>query len=304
MVMDPTTARHSWIFAALEILPGDPRDLSYLLTAAADNPGSLLAGEFDGPGYDGELAQHITRELDRGRIEHWYKKIDRYLADEPGAQIVDVLDPAYPRNLVACFDRPPVLSVMGELSPHDSRSVALVGGRRPSSAGLAAAHELAAAAAADGICVVSGLAEGIDTAAHEGALDGDGRTLAVLGSGIDRIQPESNKGLAEVIRREGALISQFPLGSPGTRTTFPMRNSVIAGLARVSVLVEALPNSGSFNEIGHALRHGRSIGLYRPLMTHVEGVEQLLELDNVHYVDGPDDIRKLVADASAATDTR
>lgn len=300
MVMEPSITRQSWIFAALEMIPGEPRDLSYLLAAAAADPDRLLAGEFEGTGYDGQLAQHIARELDRGRLEHWYKKIDWYLANEVGAQILDVLDPAYPRNLISCFDRPPVLSVAGKLAADDTRSLALVGGRRPSTAGLAAAHDLAAAAAASGICVISGLAEGIDTAAHEGALDGEGRTLAVLGSGIDMIQPESNKGLAEVIRRAGALVSQFPLGSPGTRSTFPMRNSVIAGLARVSVLVEALPNSGSFNEIGHALRHGRTVGLYRPLMEGVDGVEQLLELDNVHYIDGPSDIRKLV-DADAPT---
>lgn len=291
----------SWIYAALEVLPGEARDLSYLLEAGSADPKELLTGEFTAPGYDGALLQHIYRELDRGRVEYWYKKLDRYLDANTRAQVVAVIDTDYPANLAACFDRPPVLTVVGQYQAGDARSVALVGGRQASAAGTAAAGELAAAAAANGICVVSGLARGIDTAAHWGALEAGGRTLAVLGSGVDTITPEENRGLAAAVQDSGALISQFALGAPGTRSTFPMRNAVIAGLAQVSVVVEAQPKSGSFNQIAHAVRLGRTVGLYRPLMAGVPGVEELLGLQGVHYVDSSDDIQQLVAGAESGT---
>ena len=284
----------SWVYAALEVLPGEARDLSYLLEAGSAEPIKLVTGEFAAPGYDGALNQHISRELDRGRLEHWYKKLDRYLDSNSRAKIITVLDAEYPANLAACFDRPPALTILGQYEPDDARSVALVGGREASPAGIEAARALAAAAAQSNICVVSGLARGIDAAAHRGALDAGGRTLAVLGSGADTITPEENIDLAEAVQRKGALISQFALGAPPTRSTFPLRNAVIAGLAQVSVVVEARPKSGSINQISHAIRLGRAVGLYRPLMAGVPGTEELVELDNVHYVDSPDDIRQLV----------
>lgn len=289
----------SWIYAALEVLPGEARDLSYLLEAGSADPAELITGEFAAPGYDGALNQHIYRELDRGRVEYWYKKLDHYLISNHRARIVTVIDADYPTNLAGCFDRPPALTILGQHQPGDTRSVALVGGRQASPAGIAAARDLAAAAADSNICVVSGLARGIDTAAHWGALDARGRTLAVLGSGADTITPEENIGLAKAVQHSGALVSQFALGAPATRSTFPMRNAVIAGLAQVSVLVEAQPNSGSFNQITHAIRLGRTVGLYKPLMAGVPGVNELVERDNVHYVGSPDDIRQLVDGADA-----
>ena len=138
-------------------------------------------------------------------------------------------DERYPA-LLGAIPSPPRLEVRGSLEPADALAVAIVGSRHPTPYGLEVAEALAAELAARGVTIVSGLARGIDTAAHRGALQGGGRTLAVLGNGIDVVYPPENRDLAQAIQRQGAIISQFPRGSAPLPYNFPTRNRTIAGL--------------------------------------------------------------------------
>jgi DNA processing protein len=166
-------------------------------------------------------------------------------------------DPAYPVLLGAVPSPPPTLFVRGALGDDDALAIAIVGSRRPSPYGLAVAEQLATDLAARGVTIVSGLARGIDTAAHRGALAAGGRTLAVLGSGIDVVYPPENAVLARTIETHGALVSQF---APGVRVRpghFPARNRTLAGLALGVVVVEAAERSGALITAGFAADLGR-----------------------------------------------
>src|SRR5438128_3215570 len=139
-------------------------------------------------------------------------------------------DPRYPA-LLGAIPAPPALFVRGALSDDDALALAIVGSRRPTPYGLAVAERLASELAERGVTIVSGFARGIDTAAHRGALQGGGRTLAVLGNGIDVVYPLENRDLAQAIQRQGAVISQFPRGTVPLPYNFPTRNRTIGGLA-------------------------------------------------------------------------
>jgi len=154
-------------------------------------------------------------------------------------------DEEYPAQLRAVPSAPDVLYVRGTLEADDALAVAIVGARAATAYGLGVAEELASALGARGVTVVSGLARGIDSAAHRGALAAGGRTLAVLGSGVDRIYPPENRRLAAQVEERGAVLSQFEPGMPAFAHHFPLRNRVIAGLALAVVVVEAAEKSGA-----------------------------------------------------------
>ncbi|MDR3038090.1 MAG: DNA-processing protein DprA [Candidatus Adiutrix sp.] len=154
-------------------------------------------------------------------------------------------DPGYPARLAEIPDPPPVLWVKGALDEGDRFAVGLVGSRRASPAGLAAARELGRAGASRGLTIVSGLARGVDAEAHWGALEAGGRTLAVLGCGLDWVYPRENAPLYERIPQAGALISEFPPSFRPLPVNFPRRNRVLAGLSLAVVVVEAGPRSGA-----------------------------------------------------------
>lgn len=167
-------------------------------------------------------------------------------------------DARYP-SLLAAIPSPPALWVRGALAGDDALAVAIVGARRATAYGLEVAERLAADLAARGVTIVSGLARGIDTAAHRGALAAGGRTLAVLGGGLDVVYPPENRGLARVIEGQGAVLSQF---APGTRALpghFPARNRTIAGLALGVVVVEAAERSGALITASLAGDLGREV---------------------------------------------
>lgn len=161
--------------------------------------------------------------------------------------------------LLGAIPSPPDLHVRGVLEDGDSLAVAIVGSRRPTPYGLEVAERLAAELAARGATIVSGLARGIDTAAHRGALAAGGRTLAVLGHGIDVVYPPENRGLAREIEQRGALLSQFPPGAPPRPGHFPARNRTLAGLALGVVVVEAGERSGALITAGFAADLGREV---------------------------------------------
>jgi DNA processing protein len=188
--------------------------------------------------------------------------------ERAGIRMISVLDPEYPSNLRMIHQRPPVLFLRGATDERDTTSVAVVGTRQASPRGIAQARELAAGLSARDIPVISGLAAGIDTAAHTAALTAGGRTVAVIGTGIDRAYPAQNAKMQGQIAAKGLVISQFLPGSPPTKTSFPMRNAVMSGYALATVVVEAAYRSGARMQARLALQHGRHVFLMRSLLEH------------------------------------
>jgi DNA processing protein len=180
-------------------------------------------------------------------------------AREAGVRIVPFIDPQYPARLRTIADPPPLLYIKGEFTAADEKAVAIVGSRSASDYGRKVARNICRGLASLGFTVVSGMARGIDGTAHESALDGGGRTIAVLGSGVDRIYPPEHEGLFERIARQGAVISELPLGARPVAFNFPARNRLISGLSLGVVVVEATEKSGSLITAAHALEQNREI---------------------------------------------
>lgn len=168
-------------------------------------------------------------------------------------------DVDYPHNLRQTPHPPPVLYVRGELLPVDSCAVAIVGTRRASAYGREVAHTLASELAHNGVTVVSGLALGVDAIAHQSAAEASGRTIAVLGSGVDEIYPASNRAVSEAILRHGAILSEYPLGTKPEANNFPPRNRIISGLSLCVVVVEAGEKSGALITAKFAAEQGREV---------------------------------------------
>jgi len=223
---------------------------------------------------------------------------------------VTLLDPDYPENLRHVADPPPVLFVRGQVTAADAQSVALVGTRRATPYGENVAERLAAALAHHGVTVVSGLAKGIDTRAHQSAVRAGGRTIAVLANGLDQVYPAQNARLAHAIAAgAGALVSEFAPGIPPDAVNFPRRNRIISGLARVTVIVEAGERSGALITADYALEQGRDVlavpgAIYSPTSagtnllikqgaTPVTSVEDILEA-LVLPADTPDEMARPV----------
>ncbi len=174
-----------------------------------------------------------------------------------GAEVVTVCDPHYPDQLRTLPDPPFALYVRGQLPR--AVSVAVVGTRNPSADGEHVARRMGAELAAAGVCVVSGLARGVDAAAHRGALDSGGPTVAVLGCGVDVRYPPGHEQLADQVARHGALVSEYPPGTRPAKHHFPQRNRIISGLARAVVVVEATLRSGALITADLALEQGREV---------------------------------------------
>ncbi len=212
------------------------------------------AGELRAAGLGSKVVERLlelrsTLDLD--------KLWERILAQ--GIRILTWHDQAYPQHLKEIEQPPPVLYVRGELLPEDDFAVAIVGTRRVSPYGRQVTEELAAFLGANGITVVSGLARGVDAIAHAAALRAGGRTVAVLGSGVDRIYPPENRALAEQIIARGAVISDYPVGTAPESTNFPPRNRIISGLSLAVVVIEAGETSGALITAEFAAEQGREV---------------------------------------------
>jgi DNA processing protein len=206
-----------------------------------------------------------------------------------GIKLVSVLDASYPENLRAVDDRPPLLSVAGELKPEDARSVAVIGSRRATEEGLAAARAIAAQLVAHGFTVTSGLAAGIDTAAHAAALARGGRTIAVIGTGLRHAYPPQNAELQRRIATDCAVVSQFWPDDPPSRRSFPMRNAVMSGMTLATVIVEASRTSGSRVQSRLALARGRPVFLREAILDQ-EWARELATRSGVHVFRDPDEV--------------
>jgi len=185
------------------------------------------------------------------------KELD--LINKHNAKIITFGDIDYPENLNTIYDPPPILYIKGELKPEDSLSIAVVGSRRSSFYGLSVAERLASGLADFGITVISGMARGIDTASHRGALKTGGRTIAVLGSGLACIYPPENKNLFKEITDSGAVVSEFPMLTKPLGRNFPCRNRIISGLSLGVVVIEASRNSGALITADCALEQSREV---------------------------------------------
>ena len=203
----------------------------------------------------------ITERIARAILSRTATDADRYeidLAREKGFGVVTLTDPAYPALLREIPDPPPFLYVCGNLE-NTYPCVAVVGSRHATDYGLTAARRLGSDLAFSGITIVSGMARGIDTAAHLGALDANGNTIAVLGSGLSRVYPSENMELFQQISRNGAVVSEFSLNAGPDSHHFPIRNRVISGMSLGTVIVEGSMNSGSLITARLAVEQGREV---------------------------------------------
>jgi DNA processing protein len=176
-----------------------------------------------------------------------------------GVNVLTWDDEGYPRHLKEIDQPPPILYVHGSLLPEDEWAVAIVGTRRVTSYGRQVAEEVATTLAHSGVTIVSGLARGIDSIAHQAAVNSGGRTLAVLGNGVDLVYPPENRRLASQIMEHGAMISDYALGTPPDGINFPPRNRIISGLSLAVIIVEAGMTSGALITASFAAEQGRDV---------------------------------------------
>src|SRR5690349_565959 len=230
------------------------------LIHAFGTPNAVLSATMDdliGAGCSPELAESVRRGPEssiRRQIDRQVKIVERFKI-----QTVTLFDRSYPARLKTIPDPPPLLYLSGSVSPKDEVAVAIVGGRRATPSGRFITEEIAKDLAGCGVTIVSGLARGIDAAAHRGALTGNGRTIAVLGCGIDRTYPSEHHTLRRNIESHGAVISELPIGAAPQSHHFPRRNRIISGLTLGVLVGEAATESGSLITAKLALEQGREV---------------------------------------------
>ncbi len=252
--MTPTEAS-----IALNMLPTmGPVRLRKLLEVF-ETPERILAAKRDAL----RAVEGIGREV-VDQIANWESLVDLpaelQRVRDFGATVITAESPFYSKQLREIHAPPIVLYVWGELSERDQHAIAVIGSRRTTHYGLESAKKLSYQLAYAGLTIISGLARGIDTAAHQGALAAKGRTIAVIGSGLSKLYPPENAALAEKIRSgNGAIVSEFSMEIEPDRQTFPMRNRIISGWSQGLLVVEAGANSGALISVAQALEQGRNV---------------------------------------------
>jgi len=272
---------------ALEAIPGlGPEGVRRLLDAFG-HPCAILAAA------RGQLAplvgERLAERLTQPVADEQHGPTLDWLA-QPGNHLIPITDPAYPERLRSLADPPPWLYVKGDPNLLQNPMLAIVGSRNATPQGRRDAAAFAQTLAGAGLTIVSGLALGIDTAAHEGALAG-GASVAVVGTGLDRVYPARNKELAHRLAARGAIVSEFPLGTPARPGQFPRRNRIISGLALGVLVVEAALDSGSLITARLAAEQGREVfalpgSIHAPLS---KGCHRLIR-EGAKLVDCVDDI--------------
>jgi DNA processing protein len=253
---DLSVQRALRVLAAVEHV--GPIAVSRLLEAFNNDPWAILkAGKHE------LMSVYGIGPVTAQAMVQWRSKVDLdrddQLMEACGSRYVSLLDPEYPEALKQLPDRPVGFYTLGFLPAIESHSVAIVGSRRATLYGRAVAKRLASELAEMGFTIVSGLARGIDAAAHEGALDVGGKTVAVLGCGVDLVYPPEHIGLYEKIKKTGLVISEFPMGRPADRYTFPARNRLVSGLSQAVIVVESDVNGGSMITAHMAAEQGRHV---------------------------------------------
>lgn len=206
------------------------------------------------PRMDHKTAVAVRNFRDAPEIERQLAAIEHHRV-----RVIMLSDEGYPELLKEIHDPPPLLFVQGDFHESDARSVAIVGTRRATSYGKTMAEQIAGGLAQRGIPIVSGMARGIDSIAHRTALTRGGRTLAVLGCGVDVIYPPENRALKEQISESGAVLSEFPMGTPPEAPNFPRRNRIISGLSVGTIVIEAGEKSGALFTANFALEQNREV---------------------------------------------
>jgi DNA processing protein len=222
------------------------RDLRLAWEATAD--------ELRAAGLDRRALQSLLSEREKLDLDAEVARLEK-----AGVKVVTWQSPEYPERLRNIYHPPPVLYLRGSLKPVDEWSVAVVGTRRATVYGKEAARNIARELARAGVTVVSGMARGIDATAHTAALDAGGRTIAVLGSGVDVVYPAENRRLMGRAIEQGAVLSEYTLGTPPEASNFPPRNRIISGLAQGVVIVEAAERSGALITADYAVEQGRDV---------------------------------------------
>jgi len=212
------------------------------------------ATELEMAGLDNRSIESIIERRPKISLDAEMEKLERYKVT-----VLTQKDEAYPSRLKEIYDSPPVLYVRGRFAPEDDWSLAVVGTRRPTYYGREVTEQIVGDLARNRITIVSGLAKGIDATAHRAALDSGGRSIAVFGCGLDIVYPRDHVKLAREVMERGALVSEFPLGTPPRRENFPLRNRIMSGLSLGVLVVEAGKGSGALITTGHALEQNREV---------------------------------------------
>lgn len=273
------------VLAGLEVGPGQPSDISGLLASQRLRSELLHSDSSTEP-----LVRYLRSNVEPVRVKYWTSEITR--AVEAGIQPILFGDADYPDELKGCWDAPPILFVRGTL--RHGRHVAIVGSRRVDPDIRDAARSIATSLAEREVTVVSGLALGVDTAAHEGALLGGGHTVAVMGTGLDHVYPPANYDLAARISEKGAVISQFAPAAPATRSTFLMRNHIIAGMSSTSILMAAAERSGSRYEAEAAIKYGRRLLLWAPALQGSDWADAMCRDGVAHFVSSSQEVLSFI----------
>lgn len=246
--------QRDWL--TLAMVPGVGSAHFIRLLARFRTPGAVLRAS------RGMLAEVVSANLAR-RIHTYGEEADisgqESAMEAADAHLITMEDKAYPERLAEIYDPPLLLFVRGEIRPEDERCVAIVGTRRATPYGIRMAEQFGRDLAAAGITVVSGLAAGVDAAAHRGALEAGGRTIAVLGCGVDVVYPRENESLMKDITRQGAVVSQFVMGCKPNKGNFPVRNRIISGLTLGTLIIEAPIRSGALITARNAAEQGREV---------------------------------------------
>jgi DNA processing protein len=242
---------------ALRMVPGLGTRRVGLLLERLRTPQAIFrasASELEGAGLNGTLARSVAGGVSFDAAAQQQEKVRK-----AGATVVPIADARYPETLRAIFDPPPLLFARGRLDLLRSICLGVVGTRHPTPYGLAATEKLAGDLARAGLTITSGLARGIDTAAHKAALAAEGQTIAVLGCGVDVVYPSENKRLAAEIVEKGLVVSEFPMESVAFPQNFPVRNRLISGLSAGILVVEGAQYSGSGITARLAMDQGREV---------------------------------------------
>ncbi|RJG04790.1 DNA-protecting protein DprA [Noviherbaspirillum cavernae] len=266
-----------WI--RLEQTPGVGPETARKLLSAFGLPEKVFAAGF--AALRQVVSERVTAALTAPESAEMRAQIDKTIAwaEQPGNFVLTLADAGYPQALLDIADPPSILYAKGRVELLSSPSLAVVGSRNATAQGIVNAEKFSEVLSHAGLTIISGMALGIDTAAHEGSLRGMGSTVAVIGTGADIVYPARNRGLAHRIAAEGCIISEYPLGMPAIAANFPRRNRIISGLARGVLVIEAAAQSGSLITARMAGEQGRDVfaipgSIHSPLS---KGCHQLIK---------------------------